>query len=89
MQGIVDGAIQSLGCRSHTIIEAHPDVLAKARADGWGERATLLQGRWQDVVPGLVSEGRRFDAIFYDTYAEHYKHMQVRQAGRRNTTTRT
>jgi hypothetical protein len=30
------------------------------------------------VLPVLVEEGRRFDAVFFDTYAEHYTHMQVR-----------
>jgi hypothetical protein len=29
------------------------------------------------VLPGLVGEGRRFDAVFFDTYAEHYTHMMM------------
>jgi hypothetical protein len=37
-QGIIDSAIQRLGCRSHTILEAHPDVLAKMEAEGWMDK---------------------------------------------------
>lgn len=38
--------------RSHTIIEAHPDVYAHACSQGWDKRpgVRLVQGRWQDVI---------------------------------------
>lgn len=106
-QGIIDSAIQRRGCRSHTIIEAHPDVLRKMEAEGWMDKCVrrypgdrnrhrlsqnrnnqtqhathrpnvhVEQGRWQDVVARLVAAGKKFDAIFFDTYAEHYRDMQV------------
>jgi protein arginine N-methyltransferase 2 len=41
----------------------------------------LCEGKWQDVIPQLIAEGKKFDAIFFDTYAEHYTHMQVRRCG--------
>jgi protein arginine N-methyltransferase 2 len=34
-------------------------------------------GRWQEAVARLAAAGKRFDAIFFDTYAEHYRDMQV------------
>ena len=48
--------------RSHTIIEAHPDVYKYACSQGWDKKpgVRLVQGRWQDVideVSGQVSEG--------------------------------
>ncbi len=78
--GIIDSAIQRLGCKSHTILEAHPDVLAKMEADGWPAKpgVAVEAGRWQDVLPRLVAQGKKYDAIFYDTYSEHYRvHQQV------------
>ena len=67
--GIIDGLIAERSPRSHTIIEAHPGVLARIRRDGWFERSgvRVLSGRWQDVLPVLLAEGTRFDGIFYDT----------------------
>lgn len=38
----------------------------------------MERGRWQEAVGRLAAEGKRFDAIFYDTYAEHYRDMQVK-----------
>jgi len=67
----------------HTIIEAHPQVLAHLREQGvdkWpGVR--ILEGRWQDVLSpeniGGVLEGTPdsagFDAVFVDTFAEGYE----------------
>ena len=55
--GLIDEALQREwhGVRgfTHTIIEAHPDVLRHARRLGWHERpgVTLLAGRWQQAVP--------------------------------------
>lgn len=61
--------------KSHTIIEAHPDVHAHMLRRGWGDKAnvTILFGRWQDVADQLGE----YDGIFFDTYSEHYEHMQV------------
>mmetsp|Transcript_1768 Transcript_1768/g.4461 ORF Transcript_1768/g.4461 Transcript_1768/m.4461 type:complete len:344 (+) Transcript_1768:49-1080(+) len=71
--GLVDEAIQRHRPRSHTIIEAHPDVYKHALDKGWDKRANLLLGRWQDVLPTLGD--RKFDGIFFDTYGEYYGEM--------------
>lgn len=39
--GIIDGCIQALGCKTHTIIEAHPDVHRRMLADGVADFAAL------------------------------------------------
>ncbi|KDD74705.1 hypothetical protein H632_c1123p0, partial [Helicosporidium sp. ATCC 50920] len=66
--GIVDGCIASHAPRSHTIVEAHPGVLARMRAEGWYDRpgVRVVEGRWQDVLRQLDS----YDGIFFDTYGE-------------------
>lgn len=60
--------------RSHTIIEAHPDVYKYMCEQGWDKKdnVRILFGRWQDVVGQLD----QYDGIFFDTYSEHYLHMQ-------------
>ncbi|VDK38873.1 unnamed protein product [Taenia asiatica] len=75
--GIVDEEIMSHAPVSHTIIEAHPQVLEKMEATGWTQRSgvRVCRGRWQDVVPRLeheIAEGKLepFDGVFFDTYAE-------------------
>ncbi|KAJ5369102.1 Protein arginine N-methyltransferase 2 [Penicillium cataractarum] len=72
--GIVDGFFQDQSPAEHHIIEAHPSVLADMKAKGWDTKpgVTIHEGRWQDVLPGLVGEGVTFDAIYYDTFAESY-----------------
>ncbi|KAJ5485620.1 Protein arginine N-methyltransferase 2 [Penicillium diatomitis] len=72
--GIVDGFFQDQAPAEHHIVEAHPSVLADMKAKGWDTKSgvTIHQGRWQDVLPGLVAEGATFDAIYYDTFAESY-----------------
>lgn len=51
--GIVDTAFQARlrAGERHVIVEAHPDVLAKMRSDGWMDKPgfEVLEGRWQDV----------------------------------------
>lgn len=53
--------------RSHTIIEAHPDVLQRMRELGWDKKpgVRILAGRWQDVIGEL----EEYDGIFFDTYS--------------------
>ena len=76
--GIIDGLIAERKPSAHFIIEAHPGVLARMKADGWHNRpnVTVLSGRWQDVLPGLLESGQKFDGIFFDTYGEHDADMQ-------------
>lgn len=74
--GIIDTYIQSHDKkpRQHHIVEAHLDVLADMKAKGWHEKmgVTIHEGKWQDVLPTLVTEGTMFDAIYFDTFAESY-----------------
>jgi protein arginine N-methyltransferase 2 len=81
--GIIDEYFQSHSPSVHHIIEAHPDVLAKMREQGWMDKpgVKVHEGRWQDVLPQLVAgdeEGREvlFDAIYFDTFAEDYKALR-------------
>ncbi|KAL3145046.1 hypothetical protein ABBQ32_003537 [Trebouxia sp. C0010 RCD-2024] len=72
--GLVDNAIQSNHPASHTIIEAHPDVLHKMEEDGWEDRPNVrvVHGRWQDVLPQLG----QYDGIFFDTFGEDYEDLR-------------
>jgi protein arginine N-methyltransferase 2 len=82
--GIIDEFIQSHSPSMHHIIEAHPDVLAKMKVDGWMEKpgVQVHEGRWQDVLPKLVTDGDQaggevvLDAIYFDTFAEDYKALR-------------
>lgn len=75
--GIIDTMIQAKSPTKHYICEAHPDVLRKMKADGWYEKpnVVVLEGKWQDTLPPLLSEGVFFDGIYYDTFSEHYEDM--------------
>lgn len=66
--GFVDTFIQDFGCRSHTIIEAHPQVHQKMINDGWSAKqgVKIVHARWQDVVDSLGS----FDAVYFDTFGD-------------------
>lgn len=46
--------------RSHTIIEAHPDVYRFACDQGWDRRpgVRLVHGRWQDVIDQVGTQLR-------------------------------
>ena len=73
--GLIDTAIQNMAekghpARTHTIIEAHPDVYAKMCADGWDTKpgVRIFHGRWQDVLKQRGAELGDFDGVFFDTY---------------------
>lgn len=72
--GIIDSEIQKHNPRSHTIVEAHPDVLSHMIEQGWDKRpgVKIVFGRWQDVLKDLGT----YDGIFFDTYAEYYQDMK-------------
>jgi protein arginine N-methyltransferase 2 len=76
--GIIDGIFQDKKVAVHHIIEAHPDVLARMRKDGWYEKpgVKIHEGRWQDVVPELIEQNQVFDGIYFDTFAEEYKALK-------------
>lgn len=76
--GIIDSMINEKRPKRHYICEAHPDVLRKMRDDGWYDKdnVIVLEGRWQEQVSKLLSQGDVFfNGIYYDTYSEHYEDM--------------
>lgn len=76
--GIIDSMIQARNPAKHYICEAHPDVLANMRKNGWFEKpnVVVLEGRWQDNLDDLLSSGEvYFDGIYYDTFSETYEDM--------------
>jgi len=82
--GIVDRELQRHAPARHVIVEAHPDVLARIDAEGWPSRpgVTVLRGRWEDVLRppeadaiADVLQGGGFGAVYWDTYAQHARHM--------------
>lgn len=76
--GIIDGILQEKQPKAHHIIEAHPDVLKRMKEQGWDKKPGVVihEGRWQDIVPGLVEKGELFDGIYFDTFAEEYKALR-------------
>ncbi|KAI9205620.1 S-adenosyl-L-methionine-dependent methyltransferase, partial [Polychytrium aggregatum] len=72
--GLVDKELQKLKPRTHTIIEAHPDVYKHMLEEGWDKipGVKILFGRWQDVVPQLET----YDGIFFDTFGEYYADLK-------------
>lgn len=67
--GIIDTFIQARKPYRHYICEAHPDVLAKMKMDGWYEKdnVVILEGRWQDTLNNLLDKGEVFfDIIYYE-----------------------
>jgi protein arginine N-methyltransferase 2 len=75
---IIDSIFQEKRPTSHHIIEAHPDVLKRMKEQGWYEKPGVVihEGRWQDIVPGIVEKNEMFDAIYFDTFAEEYKALR-------------
>eukprot|EP00457_Paulinella_chromatophora_P015288 gb/GEZN01015875.1/.p1 GENE.gb/GEZN01015875.1/~~gb/GEZN01015875.1/.p1 ORF type:complete len:242 (-),score=38.14 gb/GEZN01015875.1/:151-774(-) len=72
--GIIDREIQKFQPRSHTIIEAHPDVYKQMVKGGWTNKpgVKVLFGRWQDVLADLSL----YDGIFFDTFGENYEDLK-------------
>ena len=80
--GLIDTAIQNMAAqghapRTHTIIEAHPDVYQKMLNDGWDKRpgVRIFHGRWQDVLRERGQELGDFDGVFFDTF-DDVDHMR-------------
>eukprot|EP01136_Pigoraptor_vietnamica_P007133 Opistho-1_new@40994 len=69
--GLIDMELQKHKPKSHTIVEAHPDVYAHMLASGWGSKpgVRIVFGRWQDVLDQLDT----YDGIFFDTFGEFYE----------------
>lgn len=60
--------IQSCAPKHHVIIEMNRAIAEAARAFAKQQsgRITILEGTWQEIVPGLESES--FQGILFDTY---------------------
>jgi type IV protein arginine methyltransferase len=76
--GIIDTILQEYNPSHHIIIEAHPDVYQHMLQHQWQNKTNvrICYGTWQSVLPQLISEGIIVDAIFFDTYGEHYLDME-------------
>lgn len=76
--GIIDSFIAEKQPTKHYICEAHPDVLAKMKKDGWYDRpnVVVLEGTWKEQLDKLLSQGNIFfNGVYYDTFSEHYEDM--------------
>ena len=76
--GIIDTILQEEYAPAlHIIIEAHADVYQHMIQKGWDQKPNvrICYGTWQTVLPRLIAEGCVLDAIFFDTYGEHYMDM--------------
>jgi protein arginine N-methyltransferase 2 len=86
--GIIDTMFAKTRPSRHHIIEAHPTVLTSIATSStfgpsWEEAAPssgankVYAGRWQDVVPVLLSDGEIYDAIYFDTFGEDYSQLKL------------
>jgi len=80
--GIIDSYLQEYHPTTHLIIEPHPDVLAHAKETGWFAKpgVRFFEGTWQDYLQALEDEREPylcFDAVYFDTYSEHYKDLRA------------
>lgn len=77
--GIIDSILQEdYKPLKHYIVEAHPDVYKRMLEQKWDTKpnVVILFGRWQELIPQLIQQGIRIDAVFYDTYGEHAMDME-------------
>lgn len=86
--GIIDSMFADTKPAQHHIIEAHPEVLKRISAPeskfgaAWEASGpepgayTVHQGKWQDICPQLLAEGRVYDAIYFDTFGEDYSQLK-------------
>ncbi|KAK4049071.1 Arginine N-methyltransferase 2 [Microbotryomycetes sp. JL201] len=75
--GIIDTYLQDYNPTTHLIIEPHPDVLEHAKSKGFMDKpgVRFFEGTWQQYLKALErgeEEYLAFDAIYFDTYSEHY-----------------
>ena len=65
--GISAAEIMNCGCEEYVVIEAHPEIAARARTWGAQQRipVRIFEGFWQNVI----HEVGRFDGVLFDVYA--------------------
>tara|TARA_Y100000592_G_C5382130_1_gene273950 strand:- start:78 stop:704 length:627 start_codon:yes stop_codon:yes gene_type:complete len=66
--GIIDNYIRQHNPKEHHIIEIHPEVYNLAIQQGFNKTAKLYLGDWQDIIQEFILKGKKFDAIYFDTY---------------------
>ncbi|KAK2073631.1 hypothetical protein P8C59_007900 [Phyllachora maydis] len=87
--GIIDSMLAETKPSVHQIIEAHADVLDRASSSphakfgaSWEASGPepgaykMYRGKWQEVCPTLIAQGRVFDAIYFDTFGEGYGQLR-------------
>lgn len=76
--GLIDTALQKHHPVLHIIIEAHPQVYQRMLDEQWDKKpgVRIEFGTWQTVAPRLIEQGVRVDAVFYDTYGEHFLDLE-------------
>lgn len=71
--GIIDSFIKTHHIQEHHIVDAHPDVIKKAREMGFGEDEILYESDWRDLIPQWNDKNFRFDGIYFDTMLSDWK----------------
>lgn len=66
--GVIDNYIKRHNPKEHHIIEIHPKVYNLAIQQGFNKTAKLYLGDWQDIIQEFILKGKKFDAIYFDTY---------------------
>lgn len=69
--------------RTHTIIEAHPDVYKYACSQGWDRKpgVRLVRGRWQDVIDQASGSGKRLACTAWWTCSTLKREVRLQLAG--------
>lgn len=63
--GIIDSFIKTYPITSHHIIELHPQLYQNAADAGY---TNVHLGDWRDILPTFISQGLKFDGIYFDTH---------------------
>jgi len=67
--GISCDAVQKLKPKSHTILEAHPQIVERAKSWAQGKPNTVIvAGRWQDTINDVLAKHGPFDGISFDVF---------------------
>jgi protein arginine N-methyltransferase 2 len=76
--GLIDTALQTYQPALHVIIEAHPQVYQRMLDEQWDQKpgVRIEFGTWQEVLPRLIQQGLQVDAVFFDTYGEHFLDLE-------------
>lgn len=73
--GIFDKYVREYNPSEHCIIEVHPTICEMAQDMGFNP----ICGKWEDVIPEFIRQGKKFDNIYFDTYT--FDHSEDPQWG--------